>query len=245
MIPTDIIDELVKRLRDAGGANVESVILFGSAAGGDYHPGLSNLNVLCVLGDSSFRSLQTLAPVVKWWDKQKQLPPLCMTRSELDRSTDVFTIELLDMKQHHRVLFGADVLGGLQIPMDLHRVQVEYELREKLILLRQHILIADGNDSKLWDLMLRSAASFGTLFRHALIALGDSSKSTRREAVQALSQRLGFDLSAVLQVLDARDKKLDRGRVSVADLAGEYLAAVERVTAAVDTVLDAKAPGRA
>jgi hypothetical protein len=168
-----------------------------------------------------------------------------MTRLELDRSTDVFTIELLDMKQHHRVLFGADVLRGLQIPMDLHRVQVEYELREKLILLRQHILIADGNDSKLWDLMLRSVASFSTLFRHALIALGDSSKSTRREAVQALSQRLGFDPSAVLQVLEARENKVDRGKVNVADLAGRYLAAVERVTAAVDTALDEKTPGRA
>ncbi len=44
------------------------------------------------------------------------------------------------MQQHHRVLFGLDaLLTGLQIPMDLHRVQVEYELREKLILLRQHI----------------------------------------------------------------------------------------------------------
>jgi len=245
MIPTDLIDEFVRRLREAGGANVESVILFGSAATGDYHPGLSNLNVLCILGDSSFRSLQTLAPEAKWWDKQKQPPPLCMTRLELDRSTDVFTIELLDMKQHHRVLFGADVLRGLQIPMDLHRVQVEYELREKLILLRQHILIADGNDSKLWDLMLRSVASFSTLFRHALIALGDSSKSTRREAVQALSQRLGFDPSAVLQVLEARENKVDRGKVNVADLAGRYLAAVERVTAAVDTALDEKTPGRA
>jgi hypothetical protein len=245
MIPTDLIDEFVRRLREAGGANVESVILFGSAATGDYHPGLSNLNVLCILGDSSFRSLQTLAPAAKWWDKQKQPPPLCMTRLELDRSTDVFTIELLDMKQHHRVLFGADVLRGLQIPMDLHRVQVEYELREKLILLRQHILIADGNDSKLWDLMLRSVASFSTLFRHALIALGDSSKSIRREAVQALSQRLGFDPSAVLQVLEARENKVDRGKVNVADLAGRYLAAVERVTAAVDTALDEKTPGRA
>jgi hypothetical protein len=242
MIPTDIIDEFVKRLREAGGTNVESVILFGSAVAGNFHPGLSNLNVLCILGDSSFQSLQTLAPAGKWWDKQKQPPPLCMTRLELDRSTDVFTIELLDMKQHHRVLYGADVLSGLQIPMDLHRIQVEYELREKLILLRQHILVADGSDSKLWDLMLRSAPSFSTLFRHALIALGDSSKSARPEAVQTLSQRLGFDPAPVLQVLDAREKKLDRGKVNVADLAGRYLTAIERVTSAVDTALDEKAP---
>src|SRR5215469_16538357 len=140
MVPTNMIDEFVKRVREAGGTNVESIILFGSAVTSDFHEGLSNLNLLCILRDSSFKALEALSPAAKWWDKQKQPPPLCMTKQELLRSTDVFTIELLDMQQHHRVLFGEDDLQSLQIPMDLHRVQVEYELREKLLLLRQHVL---------------------------------------------------------------------------------------------------------
>jgi len=238
MIPMEMVDEFVKRLREAGGANVESVILFGSAVAGDFHPGLSNFNLLCILQDSSFQALRALEPAAKWWDKQKQPPPLCMTRKEIERSTDVFTIELLDMQQHHRVLFGEDVLAGLQVPMDLHRVQVEYELREKLILLRQHVLVAAENESRLWDLLLRSAPSFATLFRHALIALGDASHVTRRDMVKALAQRLGFDLSVLPQVLDVREKKLERKGLDVRELAARYLAAVEKVTAAVDVALD-------
>src|SRR5215471_9938024 len=206
MNPMEIVDEFVTRVREAGGTNVESVILFGSAVAGDFHEGLSNVNLLCVLRDSSFQSLQALTPVAKWWDKQRQPPPLCMARREIERSTDVFTIELLDMKQHHRILFGQDVLSGLQIPMDLHRVQVEYELREKLLLLRQHVLMESESDGRLWEVILRSAPSFATLFRHALIALGDTSRGTRREAVMALSQRLGLASSALLQVLDVREK---------------------------------------
>lgn len=234
MIPTDTIDEFVKRAREAAGANIESIILFGSAVAGDYHPGLSNLNLLCVLRDSSFSALQALSPAAKWWDGKKQPPPLCMTKQELLRSTDVFTIELLDMQQHHRVLFGDDVLKDLQIPMDLHRVQVEYELREKLILLRQHVLLASNNESRLWDLLLRSAPSFSTLFRHALVAMGDGKQVTRREAVTSLAGRVGFDASAILQVLDVRERKADRKSINVVDLAARYLAAVEKVTAAVD-----------
>jgi len=244
MIPKDTIDEFVKRAREAGGANLESVILFGSAVAGDFHPGLSNLNLLCILGDSSFRALKALTPVAKWWDGKKQPPPLCMTRHELERSTDVFAIELLDMQRHHRVLSGQDVLANLRISMDLHRVQVEYELREKLILLRQHVLLASDNDSRLWDLLLRSAPSFSTLFRHALIALGDSTQSGRGEAVQALSQRLGFELSSILQVLDVREGKMDRKKMDVRDLAARYLTEVEKVTAAVDAVLGQDSPGR-
>lgn len=234
MIPTDTIDEFVRRVRQAGATNVESVILFGSAVAGDYHPGLSNLNLLCVLHDSSFNALQALSPAAKWWDGKKQPPPLCMTKAELQRSTDVFTIELLDMQLHHRVLFGDDVLKDLYIPMDLHRVQVEYELREKLILLRQHVLLASNSDSRLWDLLLRSAPSFSTLFRHALIALGDGKQTTRREAVTTLAERTGFDASSILQVLDVRERKADRKKINVVDLIARYLAAIEKVTAAVD-----------
>ena len=238
MIPMEIVDEFVKRVRDAGGANLESVILFGSAVAGHFHEGLSNLNLLCVLQDTSFQSLEALGPAARWWDKQKQPPPLCMTRNEIERSIDVFTIELLDMQQHHRVLFGPDVLADLQIPMDLHRVQVEYELREKLILLREHILVSSENDGRLWELLLRSGPSFATLFRHALIALGDQSHEARREAVQAISQRLGLASSALLEVLEVREKQLQKKELKVRELAARYLAEVEKVTSAVDLAFD-------
>ena len=137
MVPENKIEEFVRRMSAAAGANLESVILYGSAVAGDFHPEFSNLNLFCVLGDSSFPALQALAPVAQWWEKQKQPPPLLMTRRELQCSHDIFTIELLDMQQHHRVLFGEDVLLGLQIPVHSHGLQVEYELREKLLLLRQ------------------------------------------------------------------------------------------------------------
>jgi hypothetical protein len=240
MVPEDKIAEFVKRAREAAGANIESIILFGSAVSGDFHPGHSNLNLMCVLRDCSFPELQAIAPVAKWWDRQKQPPPLCMTRKEMERSTDVFTIELLDMQQHHRVLFGEDVIQGLRISMQVHRVQVEYEMREKVVLLRQQVLLASGNDSRLWELMLRSVPSFGTLFRHALIALGGA-PSGKREALQALSTKMGFDLSPVHQLLDIREHKADPKKTDASDLAARYLAAIEKVTAAVDEALDSDA----
>ncbi len=245
MVPEEKIDEFVKRAREAAGSNLESIILFGSAASGDFHPGLSNLNLLCVLRDCSFAALQALAPVAKWWDRQKQPPPLCMTCKELQRSTDVFTIELLDMQQHHRVLFGEDVVEGLRISMHVHRIQIEYELREKLTLLRQQVLLAAGNNSRLWDLLLRSVPSFGTLFRHALIALGDASQLGRREAVQVLSKRVGFDPTALHQALDVREHKADPKKMDINDLVARYLAAIERVATVVDEALDSDASGNA
>jgi Nucleotidyltransferase domain len=243
MVPEKQIDDFVRRLRAAAGANLESVILFGSAVAGDFHPEFSNVNLFCVIRDSAFVALQTLAPAAKWWDSQKQPPPLFMTREELMSSVDVFTIELLDMQQHHRVLFGEDVVKSLSIPANLHRVQVEYELREKLALLRQHLLLASGNNSRLWELLLRSVSSFATLFRHALIVLGHDAPINKREAVQALSRKIGFDASGILQVLDVRERKSDRKQFDVADVFSRYLGALEQVTAAVDKMLDSGADG--
>jgi len=238
MVPEKTISDFVSRLRAAAGANLESVMLFGSAVAGDYHPEFSNVNLFCVIRDSSFAALQAMGPAVKWWNAQKQPPPLFMTRDEIRRSTDVFTIELLDMQQHHRVLLGEDVVQGLSIPANLHRVQVEYELREKLALLRQHLLLASGNDSRLWELLLRSVSSFATLFRHALIVLGHDAPVGKREAVVALSNQIAFDASGILQVLDVREQKANRKNFNVTDVFSRYLAALEQVTSAVDRMLD-------
>lgn len=243
MVPEKQIGDFVSRLRAAAGANLESVILFGSAVAGDFHPEFSNLNLFCVIRDSSFAALQALVPAVKWWNAQKQPTPLFMTRDEIDRSTDVFTIEFMDMQQHHRVVFGEDVLQGLSIPASLHRLQVEYELREKLALLRQHLLLASGNDSRLWELLLRSVSSFATLFRHALIVLGHAAPVGKREAVQALSKQIGFDASGILRVLDVKEGKSERKQFNVADVFSRYLAALEQVTAAVDKMLDSGTVG--
>ncbi len=241
MIPDKRISDFVGRLRDAAGANLESVILFGSSVTGDFHAEFSNVNLFCVVRDTSFAAMRALAPAVKWWDAQKQPPPLFMTRAEIERSVDVFTIELIDVKQHHRVLFGEDVFANLSIPADLHRAQVEYELREKLALLRQHLLLAYGNDSRLWELLTRSISSFATLFRHALIVLDSNAPTGKRPAIKALADKIGFDPLPFLQVLDVREKIAKPKQFEVSDVFARYLAALERVTSAVDRMLDSGA----
>jgi hypothetical protein len=138
------------------------------------------------------------------------------------------------------VLFGENVLENLKVSTKLHRVQVEYELREKLVLLRQHLLLADGKDSRLWDVLLHSAPSFATLVRHAHIALAGSGPSHRKDAVDALAQRVGFDPSPIRQALEVHEGSLNPKTLDVRDLCARYVAAIEKVTAAVDEALDSE-----
>lgn len=238
------IAEFVGRLHSAAGNNLESVVLYGSAAGDEFHPEFSDVNLLCVLRETSFAGLSRVAPAVEWWARRKHRAPLVMTREEMQRSADVFAIEFLDMKERHRVLCGEDPLGGLKIPMRHHRQQVEYELREKVILLRERFLVAAGNPAQLWDLLLHSLPSFSTLFRHALIALGETPPQSRRETVQTLAARAGFDPGVILQLLDVRAGKATRKQLDVHAVFSRYLETVQQAAAAVDTMLDSSGPAR-
>ncbi len=244
MVPEDKIQQFVRRVREAAGENLECVILYGSAANGGYHAKFSDLNFFCVLRDTSYERLTELAPFAKWWSNQKQPSPLLLSRAELKATTDVFTIELIDMQQHHRVLYGDDLVSDLEIPLRLHRAQVEYELREKLILLRQRALLAIGKDRFLWELLVHSVPSFSTLFRHVLIALGHEAPVSKRESTTTLSNLLNFDPAPMHQVLDVREHKTNPKKIDVRKLFASYLASIERVTAAVDEAFGPDEPGR-
>lgn len=234
--PEQLLGEFVQKLRTAAGDSLTSVILYGSAAEGEFHPEHSDVNLLCVVRDTGFAALSKLAGAVEWWRKKKHHPPLVMTEKELKDTADVFSIEFIDMKQRHRILYGNDVLHDLNVPMHLHRSQLEYELREKLFLLRQHVLLAGSDEKALWEVMLNSLSSFTTLFRHALLEMGDAAPRHSREAVAELASRLNFDGSVFVQLMDVRGHTSDRRQLDAKDVAARYLAGIEKVASAVDTM---------
>lgn len=131
MVPEKQIDEFVQKVRTAAGTNLVAAVLYGSAAAGNYIAGFSDVNLLFVLRETSFSAIAALSPIIEGWRKQKHRVPLLMTADEMRRSADVFSIEFLDMQRTHRLLWGEDILKTLEIPMRLHRAQLEYELRKR------------------------------------------------------------------------------------------------------------------
>jgi tRNA U34 5-carboxymethylaminomethyl modifying enzyme MnmG/GidA len=129
--------------------------------------------------------------------------------------------------------------------MTLHRAQLEYELREKLFLLRQHLVVAGSNEKQLWEVMLNSLSSFTTLFRHVLLEMGEPGRKHSREAVAELAHRMNFDPSSFVQIMEVRAKTTDRKQLRTVEVASKYLAAIEQVTAAVDTMQSSSREGTA
>jgi hypothetical protein len=230
----EALKNLVERLHGAAKDNLESILLYGSAARGDFHEAHSDLNVLCVLRSLRTAELARIAPVVKWWTAvQHQPAPLFFSSQELQQSADVFAIELLDMQQSHRVLYGPEVIAGINVPMNLHRVQVEHELRTLLLRLRQHFLHETENQHELGTVLARSFSTALTLLRHTLIAFEEQPPNAAGDAFKRINALTAADASAFEAVRRLREaKSLDRD--TVLPVYDGYLAALEKVIAALD-----------
>jgi hypothetical protein len=232
-----LLDDLLAQLKHALGDNLDSLVLYGSAAGNNanFSEKYSDLNVMCLVNRLDAKALRAVAPVIAWWEQQKQPAPMLFAIDELRRSADVFAIELLDIKQRHKVLFGADHFSEFEVPMDLHRVAVERELRTNLIKLRQKFMLIAGNDAKpLIQLMAESVSTFATLFRHSLIALGEQPPAHKRDAVTHLADKLHFERKPFDQIFDLREGKLRETEIDAESTFAGYLTAIERVVDEVD-----------
>lgn len=230
----DLLRELVTRLEAAYGGDLLSVVLYGSAASGDYHEKHSDLNVLCVLRRVSLNELERAEPAVRWWVKRGQPAPLLMSEEEIRDGADVFPIEFLDIKEKYRLLHGADLVAGIQVDTAQHREQLERELRSRLLRLRKKFLETQHDDKGVTRLMLDSLPSFATLFRHALLAAGFPAPVRKHEIFRAVAERFEVGPSPFEPLLDVR--KGSR-KVDAAEIRGwfeGYLAGITRMSEIVD-----------
>ena len=227
------LTELVWRLKQATGENLRAVVLYGSAVGHDFREH-SDLNVLCLLQRLDGADLESLRPAGLWWWHKGHPPPLVFTLPELRSSADVFSIELLDMKARHRMLEGEDFFPELQVPMAQHKLQVERELRVNVIRLRQSFLRWPGRRSDLAELLIASSSSFGTLFRHALIALGQEAPESGRDGADRLAKLLVLDGAPFHRVWDLREGKSAGGELNLENVLASYVSFVTRVAEEID-----------
>ena len=233
------LQALLGGLQEALGPRLEAVVLYGSAARGDYRQGTSDLNVAVVVAALDRAALEALTRPVVEWVKGRQTPPRLLTRALLASSLDVFPVEILDLRAHHVVLHGTSPFAGLVIRTEALRLQCERELREKLMRLREGYVTAHASKGALRDLLVDSYTSFMALFRGCLHLLGAPVPSDADEAAQAFCARAGLDPAPFLEVGRLRRGASGRG----GDLREVFSGYYDALTRAADLV-DAFVPAQ-
>jgi hypothetical protein len=228
------LTELVDRLKKAHGDRLVSVVLYGSAVGGDPDTKYSDFNILCVLSQITPHELEHSEPIVRWWREGGSPSPLLLSEQEVMTSHDCFPIEYHDIVRQHRILFGKDVVDGIQIDDAFYRAQVESELRAKLLRLRQKAAGVLSDKELLRKLLADSLSTFCVLFRHALRLHGQEGGMKKREVIEQARDVFRIDASPFLLLLDLREEKVKAKDVDAGAILGSYLKEISVVIDAVD-----------
>jgi hypothetical protein len=227
-------EQLTERLKEAMPSGLRAVILYGSAAAGDHIAGKSDYNVLVVADRLGKGELDALAAPAQAWARAGHRPPLLFTPQQLAASADAFPIEILDIQQSHRVLFGEDPMPGIPVAFECLRLELERELKAKLLQLRERYLLTARKAKRVSELLTASLSSFLVLFRASLRLYQDDVPARKLDALAALAGHVGFDPAAFLTVQKLKEGSLKPRAVAAPELFEGFLAAVEAVVEAVD-----------
>jgi len=166
--PIKIAEGFASELQTVFGDDLQSLILVGSAARGDFVAGRSDINTLVLLSPAGMEALEKVNPILLRWRRQNVAVPHFMTLNSLLRSLDSYPLEILDFKTFHRVLQGPDPLIEIAIPHPALRLQIEREARGKLLLLQQALALHAKHEKDLADVLRRSLPAFSAIFQGIL-----------------------------------------------------------------------------
>lgn len=231
----DHLDELVRKLSEAHGDNLKSIVLYGSAvARGPQAQGRA-MNILVVVDQITPGDLKAAHDAAEEWRLGGNPLPIYFTSEEVIDSSDVFPMEFIDMSRSHRVVYGKDPFEQLDIQTYNLRHQLEYELRGKLIRLRTLYIPASNNPNRLAQLMADSLDSFAVLFRHVLSMFGSEAPFEKRDCVMKLSQVLNLDEKVLARIFDYSADEDEMWReTETNELFAAYLVQIKRVIDAVN-----------
>jgi len=120
------LDTVVSSLKEALGNNLHSCCLYGSSVRGDAVEGISDINLLVILNESTTGSHIAIAKAL---DKFPEVDPFILGRRGFERSVKAFAPKFLSIRRNYRVLCGEDVLKDIAIDAQLERFLCEQALR--------------------------------------------------------------------------------------------------------------------
>lgn len=229
------IDAVGRALAEALGDGLLCLAVYGSAAGEEFSPGHSDVNLLLVLRRVAFADLRLIGETLRREARSGPIfaTPLVITPDFLRTARDTFPIELADIRRRHRVLAGEDLLGGLAVPAERLREQAEREARTRLLHVRA-LALHRPPDPEIRRALASLVPAF-SLIERALLPGGDPSSPSGADLFEEVGRSAGVALGALPRLARLREggEKWPDGE-DLDDLLAAVLEEVEALVAFVD-----------
>jgi hypothetical protein len=120
------LDQAVNALRSELGDNLYSCCLYGSAVRGNAIEGVSDVNLLIILNQSTAAAHLAVSRAI---GGQTQIDPFVLARRGFERSVRAFATKFASIRRNYRVLDGADPLVRLDVDAELEKFLCEQAIR--------------------------------------------------------------------------------------------------------------------
>lgn len=227
------LKSFIQGLKDVFGEDLTSLILYGSAASGEFVNRHSNLNLLVLLKSTELRDLKKASGLV---GKYRMISPLFLTESYIASSSDTFPVEFLDMRENYSVLYGKDALKGVVVETRNLRFQCEQELKSKLINLRQLYLLINKDKTALRNLLFKSFNSILHILRNVLRLKGKVAPYKKEDVLKELVPEFNIDIGIWGKIFSAKKGEIKLSRYDIEPLFVNFVRELEKIVEVVDRI---------
>jgi len=234
--PEDIFQEFSNDVREVFNSDVESIILYGSAARGEYVYRRSDINFLVVLTEAGIAQLNKAHALVHRWAKRNVSTPLILTRRYIESALDSYPIEFLSMKHHHQLVFGSDVLSEIEIAAEHLRLQCEREMRGKLLHMREQYLETNGNPGRIKNLIRMTVPAFVSIFSALLFLKDEENTLSKKQIFERTAEVFDLDKNVFENVLLVSGNSMKMTHDAMNSLMQHYIEEIRKLTNIVDTL---------
>lgn len=214
----------------------QAMLVYGSAARGEFLPGYSNVNLLILLEQVTQPVLQAWAGLGKPWDSEKIIAPLLLTQEDLRKSSDVFPLEFLNIRDHHVLLQGTDPFTDLPVNAARLLFQCEQELRGNLLRIRQRYVEGWARVEAVQALLPLSLTALIPCLRGVYRLLNRPSVTKSDAVLRELNVALNLDPTVFLEVWQMKRGLSTPGKHALPKLLDRYLAELSRLADRLETM---------
>jgi len=241
------LDRFTADLRKIYGDVLQSVALTGEAASESYRPGRTPLETVVVVESVTPAVLRAARGSLRDWARKRISTPLFLDPPYLERALDAFPLEFLEIADNHLVLAGdPDYFDRVRIDSAHLRLEVEEQLRGKLLHLWEHYLASGGKRRSLERLLVETVPGFEMAMRGLLRLRGrgdagelEAADATTRRPngvalIEAVAEELSLPLPTIMRLEAIR---LEGGRIPDRDLDPlfeDYLGELRAIVGQID-----------
>jgi len=210
-LPTSIqepVSRLAIKLLEILSDNIKAIFVYGSSAGANFNPGVSDINVGVIVERLDLTVMKKVLVLVKAGRRQKIAAPLLLTKEYVLGSLDVFPIEFSEIKQQHKIIFGEDFFAHLNIPLNDVRLLCEQQVKGKLLHLRQAYLEIGTDPKSLKNFIFRAFTDLVPVFRQLVILKGQEPFPLKEDLLRQLADIFALDERAFMAVLQDKHRKV-------------------------------------